>query len=1354
MFNRLSHSTFSIILTLSLLIFTGLSIKAQSNLGTITGTVFDSNGAVIPGAQVTVINLGTNRTFSLVTSEEGSYTLPNLEPVTYRVEATAQGFSSTIMDKVKVDTAMTAKVDITLQPGAPTESIVVTGEGMLINTDTGAQGATITEKMITDLPVAERNVLQLALTIPNVSGFVGTEDPDYTGGIAAPGAGLNINGGRPGESSILADGVTNTGASIARQVVSFSPEVVQEVTVQTSSFSAEYGRTGGGIINTTTKSGSNEFHGLISWFSRNPSLNAKDYNPGQKVAPRDQLRENRGSLTVGGPVFLPRFGEGGKPYYSGRNRTFFFFAFEPRWRTDGEAQYSLLPDAGMRRGDFSNVVRVPGGYVRRDVANRLGIRPTGDFLIYDQFNLNAGQFTRRALTPTNPTFPQFQNNVIPSEYLDPVSQQILQYMPEPGDYFILNGQVRNYVGDRHVNIREKRWSLKIDHRLTDSNQLSVRYTTVPIFGEKGRGKQTGPVVNANVSDYSASKQVLISDTHMFSPTLINTLNLNYTKGLYDRTVPMEWQGRSLSRELGLPSGTGWGLPQFNTGPFTIGLAGSLNNINVGVVKNQEQTYNINNVLAKTAGNMTWKFGVNLEQQEMANSLVGTFQGGDYGFSGSFTNSALTGGSGGDSFATFLLGIPTSLDLRTSSVSYKYRWRSMDLFVQNDWKIRPNLTLNLGLRYSLDLPRVERNNLQGYFDLDRSIRATIPDSFATQLQTTYPGFPVHMLPKETLIPAFAFVGRDGRSPYLQPVDSNNFMPRIGVAWSPHILGFNSPAGRQLVIRAGYGLSYLPLRGDNRRPVPDLGGQNAAGYNALSSGLNPNNIVRMGTNPPFYRTADPLLGIPENGLITMSTLSFGVRDAFAISPMYQIPKTHNWSAAIEFGLMRNTALELTYQGNYSNTLFFPPTSVNPSPFDYIEELSTANINPSSTIPDPFGRRDAQGRVINVSLSTLSSPFLGFGAINERYRADSVNFRNAFSAYLKRRLTSGLATTIAYTFGKTLNTSSDAGTDNVGFSRTINQSGYGTPFKGEYGVADFDITHTFSSTFLYEMPFGSRRRFLRDSPAIINNLIGGWTISGVFTANSGLPVKARLQDPNGLSGGSGSVRPNLNTSEPLLNPLWRRDCPFGEGCEPYLNPAAFYRPPKGVPGDAPRTIGWARYPGRSQLDLSLQKDFYIFGSDSRKRLQFRVDAINALNQVNFRFDGNNAFNWSVEGGGGYPNEADISPTEFNNWIAAHPQLGLRPTPTAVNAVPTAEYLQVLAITRNARTGADKTRGPLPANFFSVPIPQGFASRTANNFDIRTPEGLKLYRLRNSFDAAQFGRLSRAERMRVVTFSLRFYF
>src|SRR5215510_4113302 len=313
------------------LVFCTVVATGQTNRGAISGTVLDQNGAAVPGATVTITNLGTNQATKVTTSSTGTYSISSLEPVAYRVVVEATGFKKSIIESVKVDTASVASANVTLETGAVAETVTVNGDTPLISTETGTTSQTIGERQLRDLPLNNRSVLDLAVTAPNVTGDAGSEDPEVTSGQPVPGFNLNLNGGRSGNTSILADGVNNTGVGIARAVVSFTPETVQEFTVQTSAYSAEYGNTGGGIINATTKSGTNDLNGVALWYTRNPKFNALPYRIGNGPRPPNNLRYNQVSVTLGGPVFLPKPGEGGKYFYDGRNKTFFFFAQEPRW---------------------------------------------------------------------------------------------------------------------------------------------------------------------------------------------------------------------------------------------------------------------------------------------------------------------------------------------------------------------------------------------------------------------------------------------------------------------------------------------------------------------------------------------------------------------------------------------------------------------------------------------------------------------------------------------------------------------------------------------------------------------------------------------------------------------------------------------------------------------------------------------------------------------------------------------------------------------------------------------------------------------------------------------------------------
>src|SRR5436190_12587407 len=274
------------------------SIAAQTNKGAIDGTVTDDSGGVIPGATVTIVNLGTGESFHVTSSDRGTFSFPILDPVEYRITVELQGFKPAVVPRVKVDTATTTGVNVKLEVGALSDEVTVTAERPLINTSSGTPGQTITERQIVEMPLNNRSVLDLALTAVNVSGAAGTEDPDLGSEIPTPGMNLFVNGGRAGSTSILADGARNTGVGLGRAVVTFSPDTVQEFTVQTSNFSAEFGQTGGGVINMTTKSGTNEYKSLVSWYHRNPALNAAPFSPATGTRRRPIAGQIQWPLTV------------------------------------------------------------------------------------------------------------------------------------------------------------------------------------------------------------------------------------------------------------------------------------------------------------------------------------------------------------------------------------------------------------------------------------------------------------------------------------------------------------------------------------------------------------------------------------------------------------------------------------------------------------------------------------------------------------------------------------------------------------------------------------------------------------------------------------------------------------------------------------------------------------------------------------------------------------------------------------------------------------------------------------------------------------------------------------------------
>ncbi len=1363
------------------------AIFGQTNKGGISGAVTDAAGSVVPGATVTVTNVGTNTSSTVTTSEDGTFSVRSLDPVTYSVTVEAPNYKKALVENIKVDTASVATVNVKLEAGNISEQVIIEADTPLLNTESGTIGQTITERQIQDIPLSNRSVLDLATTVANVSGDAGSEDPEVTSGQPVPGFNLSLNGGRPGSTSILADGVNNTGFGISRAVVSFTPETVQEFTVQTSAYSAEFGNTGGGVINATTKSGTNLFNGTALIYHRNPEFNARPFRIGNGPRPANNLRYTQVSFSAGGPIFLPNIGDDGPVIYDGRNRSFFFVAYEPRWRKDFLQVTTLLPTDAERAGNFNNLVRTTSGWLPAAVAAQFNQASVGGQAnIYQQFTRDAnGRYVPIALG-TGQTYCQFgvipgvttgvttnaagqpvctaayvpspTLNVIPQGFLDPTAQRILGFMPTGGSYFLDDaGLVRNYLVNRFVTQDETRWTLRLDHNVTKNNKASFRYSLTPAVGIRGFGSD----VNGNSAAYSDAAQYLFSDNHIFSPTIVNDFRFNYTRGVFSEDFSPQYSingGTNLANELGLPSLTNGGIPLFQISSdgngynafANVGSSGSTNNYN------KEERYNINDILYWTQENMTWKFGFDISHARLMVTPFFAASGGRWDFRTVQTsnNRSTAVANGGNPLASLVLGVPNVVDQRPLLLDYNYRWNSAAFFVQNDWKVKPNLTLNLGLRYSVQTPRYEKDNLQGVFrpDLTQTQALTAQQRVNTAIglgvlpanspaTTPIPAPYDTLIPTSAVIPAFAFSGRGGRSKYITPIDWGGIEPRIGFAWSPK---FWSVAEKMnAVIRGGFGISHATLTGNNRTPNPDFGLFTQVNSTATGSSgaTDPTQPVRLSGNVPVIPggTLDQRLGIPEDGIIYTNSLAI---PGFAVDlsqDIGKVPYVRNWNVSLAFEPFKNTVVEFAYVGSSGKNLYMPLQNINPRDTDFVEFLEGQNINADTTLADPLGRRNLSNAVIQVPRGSLLSPYLGFNLLNNFFNPAATSIRHAGYVDVRRRIRGGLTFTANYTFAKSIDDASDSSPDTrvLSSGNTLGQVYYGASLSSDRAISAYDIKHNFSSTFVYDLPFGSKRQFLSNLPGYLDVFVGGWTVSGVFKLQGGNPFLPYLTDTNRLGGVNRTVRPNIVPGVPLVNPRWDRNCPISANCEPYINPAAFIRPPKGSLGNAPRTLD-VRAPMQEYFDFSIQKDFkFPFASnDGKRRIQLRVDLLNAFNHPNFRLSNLSGTAGFTGSGGGVPNEALLTQAELNTWLAANP--GRTVTLTQVNAL---------------ITGSRLPNGSLPLDFFSIRVPDGFATTAATAFDIATLEGLKLFRLRQNYDP-NFGTLREVNSPRYIQFGLKIYF
>jgi hypothetical protein len=1316
----------------------------QTNRGSITGTVTDPSNAVVPAATVKVTNIGTNQARTATTSNTGVFSVADLEPVEYRIEVSAQGFKKEVIDHVKVDTASIATVNIKLETGSVDTKVTVEASAVMIDTSSGALSSTVTERQIDDAPLLNRSVLDLALTLPNVGGDAGSEDPVLVSVTPCPGCNLTMGGGRPMSSMFMADGTNNTGISLGRTMVSFTPETVQEFTVQTANYSAEYGTTGGGIINATTKSGTNELHGTALWYNRNPDFAASPFTLASTNRPQPTLKYNQFSLAAGGPVYIPKI-------YNGKNKTFWFAAIEPQYRRDHLDQYGLLPTAGMLKGDFSGLVNTNSGWLPQSVVQQFqsiapnAVAPTGDSNIYNTYNVTGNQFTTATLPTGQTAFAPFPGNQIPQNMLDATALKAEQYIAPAGPYYLnSNGLISNIFAPRLLQQNEKRYTVRIDETISERNHLYGRYTTTPIV--KIQGTPVSPTNNGSL--YSWGQQGMISDTHTFSATLINDLRLNYTRGRFSNSVDPAYDpatGANLNTLLGLPSITKGGLPSFNSlfpgsslggGGSTatgFGGAGSTN------VDDREQRYAITDIVYKTLGKHSVKVGGDISKAfQNVIPLYGAF-GGVYTFAATQTNSTgTTAGTGGATWASFLLGVPsTNVVMRNVEVPYYYRWKSADLFLQDDWHVLPNLTLNLGVRWSLQMPRTEKYNHQGVFrpDLAQTANLASPLTLADG----------QVLTSATAVP-FQFTGIGGTSPYLTPPQYHDIEPRFGFAWSPG--GFF--AEHNIVVSGGWGLSHGPISGFTQLPQPDFGATSNFSPTAPSATANPNNVMRLGENPPVLTPTSVNgqifgpQGPPSNGISFANSLyyqqTFG---GFAVSQNYHTPYSENWNIALKWQANKNTTVELVYTGNMGIHLFMGQEDLNPKDSNNLSAQLAQNVNTTGTINDPLGRiNPITGKVLAIQNGTLGSPFLGYSSLYLWYDAAGNSIRHAGYVNVVHRVARGLTFNANYTRSKSIDDASSAGGDKNVLSAANGQVGGQVVFGGtraqDRSVSTYDQTHVIHGSALYDLPVGRGRFIGANMPKWANYVVGGWTTTALVRMASGFPYVDYLSDTNQIGDLTHSARPSIVAGVPLVNPLYSSSCPIGAGCQPYVNPSAFMRPPLGQLGNAPRTLDALRGPWTNGFDMSVQKSIYL-GESGKRRLQIRVDALNVLNHPTFAVFPNNAGGADFMGA---PSTATLTTAAYNTWATANGQ------PLQSTTAGAAIYNGIVNMVNAQKTSG----GALPANFYTIPLPANFYGKAANSYDITTLQGYKYYQLRNAYSTS-FGDLYNNSAPRYIQFGIKLY-
>ena len=1098
--------------------------EAQEFRATLIGQITDPQNSVIPNVKIEAVNVATGARSSTKSGADGQFTLPFLPPGVYRITAEAPGFKKSVRDRMQVSTGERITVDIQLELGQTSESITVTGEASMLETATATAGQVINARQVENLPMNGRTPLVLAQL---AMGVVPNSDPRFNRPFDNAGPSGFSMGGAPSQSNeLLIDGAPDT---TGNSRVAYNPQVdaVQEVRVHAFEADAAYGHTGGGTANVVLKGGTNHLHGTLYEFNQTSALDATPFFTNKAGLKNPVSRYNQWGLTVGGPLWIPKV-------FNGRNKVFWFFGWEGINDSFPEPLTETVPTAAERKGDFSQLLSVGSNYQ-----------------IYDPLT-GVSQGSRIARQP-------LPNNVIPVVRLSPIALNALAYYPlpnQPGtvdgrDNFLANtvraDTFNNELGRLDFNVSDRHklfWDFRHNDRIEDRNNY---------FNNISTGRALGRINWGSTLD----------DVYTLGPTTVLNVRLNWTRFI-ESTVPYG-QGFDVTK-LGLPASVKSLSPNLEFPRF--GFSDIANTETDTAGSTPFDIFQIFGTVVKIVGNHSLKVGTDLRLYRESSSSYG-FSSGQYTFNNTWTRGPLDNSPGspfGQDVASFLLGLPTGggFDLnafRTNQAGY------YSLFIQDDYRVKSNLTLNLGLRYERDLPTTERfNRTVNGFD------ATTANPIAAAAQAAYAANPIPQVPASQFKVPGGLLFASGQNPDIYHTQGHYFSPRFGFAWTPHALGGKT------VIRGGTGIFLFPL---------GTQGVNQPGFSQTTSLVASLNSFLT----PYATLANPFPdGIQQPQGASLGLATFLGKGLTYFNPQVLNPYSLRWDLSVQHEFKGNIVLEVAYIGNHAVHLSEGSTAsgsgntqLNYVPGQYLS-TSTSRDQPtidrlSALVKNPFAGL-IPGTSLNgstVSLQTLLQPFPEFGGIGEQSNPGGSSYFHSMDVRLEKRYSSGFNLLFNYTYSKLI--------EEV---RLLNNF----DLAPEKRVSGDDRPQRAVVSASYELPFGKGKKF-DASNGVTNRIIGGWVINGIYTYQSGPPL------------GWGNVI--FYGGDLQLNPRQVNG--------PAFNTALFNRNSAQQLGDNVRTFpsqfGNLRADGANNFDFSLIKNTAIRESIN---FQLRFEAFNAMNRPEF--------------------------------------------------------------------------------------------------------------------------------------------
>lgn len=1098
-----------------LFLFGAAALAAQTATGAILGTVTDPSGAAIGNVQITVTSEATNTSRKLTSNEMGAYVVPFLPAGLYSVAAEAPGFRRVERTSLLLQAASRLTVDLRLELGATTEQITVQGQAPLVDSASTVLGQVIENRRIVDLPLNGREPFALANLTPGVMPApTGTANSHLGGAIPAVGGASNFT------SEVTIDGMPNTTPRNSGQnnFLIFTPTVdaVEEFKVQTNMMSAEYGRFNGGLISVVTKSGTNGFHGSLYEFHRNSVFDANNFFANRAGIPLGSFRRNQFGAAIGGPVLIPRL-------YSGRDKTFWFFNYEGFRESALDSRNFTMPTARELGGDFSQT---------RNAANQL-------ILIYDPFaktpNANGIGYTRGL----------FPGNLVPGNRIHPVARNLSRFFPAPTN----DRPTNNFdVSTARINVLDS-INTRVDHYVGSSHRLMGRFSwQEPTVGEPNF---YGNIANSTPPPLRQRRRsATMQDVWTISPTVIVDFNYGLSRmfgtrtawsdGLDITTLGFAPSFRDGQQVRAIPvtsisgyAGLGQGSQNYST-QTSHTLTSSATLIRGGHTIKTGLDYRVyyNNQLQNTTASSNLSYSLDLTQGPDPNRASAT---------------------AGNGLATFLLGHPGGSISSQPAIATKSTYTA--LFFQDDWRVSRRLTLNLGLRYDMNIPRTERWDRMSTFDL------AVPSPLAGRVA----GFP-------DLRGAMTFRGPGNRA--FVPTDWNNLAPRLGIAYL---------VTSSTTVRAGYGIF-------NGLSPTDAAGHVVGYTDGFSASTN---VIRtLDGTTPISDSANPFpagINRPQAREALNAATFLGLSHNSALVSM-RTPYYQQWNFTIQQGLGKTALFEAAYAGNKGTRLALDSWNLNA----LTAEQNLAGVANQQLVPNPFLGviTDATSSLSlpTVQRGALLRPFPQYTGVTSTHPTIGNSVYHALMARVERRFAQGFTILGAYTFSKNINNNNQAG---VGPDTGI-QDPYN--LRAERSVDSQDVPHRLVISGVYELPFGRGKAFGGAWPRAFDLIAGGWQLNGIATYQAGFPlIISSLQAARPNRTGKGQM-PGGRVQDRLDN---------------YFDTSVFTVPAPFTFGNSARTLANMRRHGDHNYDLSLFKSFGLF---ERIRAQLRFEAFNALNRVRF--------------------------------------------------------------------------------------------------------------------------------------------